>query len=75
MTQFGIFAAVLLVKLVILALVGTDVLNTAGSAAINDSFVRWDRPRWRHLTTGGLGVLAAAPIKHCAASYNQRGAD
>ncbi len=67
MTPFGIFAATLLAWLLTLAFLGIGVVNTAGSAAIKDSFVRWDYPRWRDLTTGGLGVLAAALIARSAA--------
>ena len=62
MTLFGISAATLLSWLLTLAFLGAGIVNAAGSAAIRDGFVRWGYPRWWHLVTAGLEVLAAALI-------------
>ena len=62
MTLFGIPAATLLAWLLTLAFLGAGGVNAAGSAAIKDDFIRWGYPRWWHLVTGGLEVLAAALI-------------
>jgi uncharacterized membrane protein YkvI len=62
MTLFGISAATLLAWVLALALLGTGVVNAAGSAALKDDFVRWGYPRWWNLVTAGLEVLAAALI-------------
>ena len=67
MTLFGVSTATLLAWLLTLAFLGAGVVNTPGSAAIKDGFVRWGYPRWWNLVTGGLEVLAAALIAMPAA--------
>jgi hypothetical protein len=62
MTLFGITAATLLAWLLTLAFLGAGIVNTAGSAAIKNDFVRWGYPRWWNVVTGGLEVLVAALI-------------
>lgn len=62
MTLFGLPATDILSWLLALAFFGAGVVNAIGSAAIRDDFVRWGYPRWWHLVTGGLEVLAAALI-------------
>jgi hypothetical protein len=67
MTLFSITAATLLAWPLALAFFGAGVVNTAGSAAIKDDFVRWGYPRWWNLVTGALEVLVAALIASPAA--------